>query len=112
MTPPRLTELECPECHTTKWIIDSDYQGADLFGGIELAYSERVYSCSVCDTDQIGWLVRQQAPPEFLLQPHDLYPMTQAELGSRFFPRTPEEVAAKREAFERDCRSSEEMEAC
>jgi len=80
MTPPRLTEIECPECYRTKWIIDSDYRGADLAGGVELGYSERSYSCSGCGRSGPGWSVKQQSPPAFLLQPHDMYPMTQAAL--------------------------------
>ncbi len=120
MTPPRLTEVECPECHKTKWIIDSDYWEADLDGSIDLGYAERSYSCAGCGRVGPGWLVRQQSPPEFWLQPHDMYPMTHAdfdhwvailranfpdhprlaELGKSFFPRTPEEVACARAAWE------------
>ncbi len=122
MTPRRLTEITCPECHRTKWIIDSDYRGANLAGGIELGYSERHYSCADCGIEGTGWSVGQQSPPEFLLQPHNMYPMTQsdfdhwvtilranfpndwrlAELGRSFFPRSPEEVASAQEAWERD----------
>ena len=69
-----------------------------------------------CGHDGPGWKIEQQSPPEFLLQPHDLYPMTQAdfdywicvlrthvpahpslkELGTTFYPRLPEEVEAMR----------------
>ncbi len=104
------------------WIIDSDYRGADLAGGVELGYFERSYSCMACGREGPRWSVRQQAPPAFLLQPHDLCPMTHADfdhwvailrtnfpdhpllekLGRSFFPCTPEEVASAREAWERD----------
>jgi hypothetical protein len=73
------------------------------------AYAERAYACRGCGVEGTGWQVLQQAPPEFLLQPHDMYPMTQAEfdrwvgvlrahfprhprlseLGTTFYPRTP-----------------------
>lgn len=110
MTPPRLSEIECPKCHRTTWIIDSDYRGARVMGGIELAYPERSYSCAGCGRSGPGWAVRQQSPPAFLLQPSNLYPMTRAEfnrwvailranfpdhprlaeLGRTFVPRTPD----------------------
>jgi hypothetical protein len=96
----------CPSCGHTNWIIDSDYRGTD---GIMLPYEQRVYSCRECGNKGIGWKLIQQSPPEFFLQPDDLYPMTQAEfdrwvailkthfpdhpllteLGKTFFPRTP-----------------------
>jgi hypothetical protein len=118
MTPPRLTEIECPSCHKAHWIIDSDYRGADLVGGIEETHPERIYRCPACGDARAGWAIRQQSPPEFLLQPHDMYPMTHAQfdywvavlraqfpghpilrnVGSTFFPRTPEEVAIRQEA--------------
>jgi hypothetical protein len=39
MTPPRLTELECPHCQQVRWVIDSDYRGED---GVMLPYAERL----------------------------------------------------------------------
>lgn len=122
MTAPRLTEVECPECLGKKWIIDGDYRGADIAGGVELVYPERSYACADCGRHGPGWSVRQQAPPAFLLQPHDLYPITQAdfdhwvailrtnfpdhprlaELGSSFFPRTPEDTALAQTEWERE----------
>lgn len=115
MTPSRLAEVECPECRVSTWIIDSDYRGMD---GVFLAYSDRTYSCPGCGRRGAGWAVKQQSPPEFLLQPHDMYPMTReafafwvailkagfpdhrklAELGKTFYPRTPEEVQAEHDA--------------
>ena len=76
MTPSRLNELSCPNCGHTNWIIDSDYRGTD---GLILPYALREYSCSECGNTGTGWKLIRQSPPEFLLQPHDMYPMTQAE---------------------------------
>jgi hypothetical protein len=121
MTPPRLAEIECPICHRVHWIIDFDYRGADMVGGVEQTYEERTYPCPHCGNARSGWTIHQQSPPAFLLQPHDSYPMTHeefdhwvailrshfpdhfrlAELGKTFFPRTPEEVAIREEAFAR-----------
>jgi hypothetical protein len=118
-TPARLTNIECPRCHKTKWIIDSDDRGAS---GVAQGYPERIYACGGCGRKGVGWSVRGQAPPELLLQPHELYPMTRAdfdrwvevlresfpghprlaELGTRFFPCTPEDAAAARAAWERE----------
>ncbi len=118
MTPGRLTQIQCPECHKTSWIIDSDYRGMD---GVFLPYADRLYACPGCGRSGAGWTLKRQSPPEFFLQPHDMYPMTHdafdywvsilranfpdhphlASLGRSFFPRTPEEVAAAQEAFER-----------
>ena len=86
-----------------------------------LPYREREYSCRRCGYHGPHWTVEQQAPPEFLLQPHNLYPMTQAafdhwaailiehfpehpaiaRLGATFLPRLPEEVEAMRAARHR-----------
>jgi hypothetical protein len=76
MTPPRLIEFECPACHNAHWDIDSDYRGADMVGGIELPYAEREYSCPSCNRRHPGLAILQASPPEFLLQPHPMYPMT------------------------------------
>jgi hypothetical protein len=106
MTPARLNELTCPSCGHANWIIDSDYRGTD---GTKLPYNQREYACRQCSNKGVGWTLIQQSPPEFFLQPHDLYPMTQkefdrwaailkahfpdhprlADLGKTFFPRTP-----------------------
>jgi hypothetical protein len=121
-TPDRLTEIECPSCHRTKWILDSDYRGSDMMGGVERGYPQRVYTCGGCGWDDAGWLVKQQAPSTFLLQPHPMYPMTRAdfdhwvailranfpdhpclaELGTSFFPCTPEDAAAAKAAREQE----------
>ena len=117
MTPPRLSEIECPDCRRATWILDCDYRGADMAGGIELAYPERTYACPGCGRSGPGWVVKQQSPAEFLLQPHDLYPMTRAdfdhwvvilrthfpdhpmlaELEKSFFPRIPGEFRPRPE---------------
>jgi hypothetical protein len=118
MTPPRLTELQCPSCLRISWVIDSDYPGID---GVMLPYDQRRYACADCGHEGPNWKVGEQSPPEFLLQPHDLYPMTQeafdywvgilhqhfpkhpvlGRLGKEFVPRLPEEVAAMRAAHAR-----------
>lgn len=115
MTPPRLTELQCPSCQRISWVIDSDYRGVY---GVMLPYDQRRYACVHCRQEGPRWKVGQQSPPEFLLQQHDLYPMTQeafdywvgilqahfpkhpvlSRLGTQFVPRLPEEVAAIRAA--------------
>ena len=46
-----------------------------------LPYEQRVYSCRGCSNTGPDWTLKQQAPPEFLLQPHDMYPMTQADFN-------------------------------
>jgi hypothetical protein len=118
MTPPRLTALKCPKCQQVSWVLESDYRGMD---GPWVPYVERRYACLRCRHHGPGWIVGQQSPPAFLLQPHDLYPMTQAafdywvdilrthfpthplltRLGTTFRPRLPEEVEAIRQAHER-----------
>ena len=117
-TPLRLVELQCPRCGGGHWELDNDYRGADLFGGRELSYPERTYTCPVCGTTGTNYSVLQKAPSEFFLQPHPLYPMSVAdfehwvsilranfpnnhflgELGKTFFPYTP----ADRAAWERE----------
>jgi hypothetical protein len=107
MTPPRLTELQCPRCQQVLWVIDSDYRGTDA---VMLAYNHRRYVCAHCRHDGPGWTVGLQSPPEFLLQPHNLYPMSQeafdywvgilrdhfpthpalSRLGTEFVPRLPD----------------------
>jgi len=118
MTPPRLTELKCPGCQQVSWVLESDYRGMD---GEWVPYIDRRYACVHCRHDGPGCTVGRQSPPECLLQPHDLYPMTQAafdywvdilrtqfpthpalaRLGTTFRPRLPEEVEAMRPAHER-----------
>ena len=106
MTPPRLNQLSCPTCGRASWTIDSDYPGMD---GVMLPYKQREYSCRHCSRTGPGWTLIRQSPPEFLLQPHNMYPMTQsafnhwlailkanfpdhplvADLGRGFVPHTP-----------------------
>ena len=123
-TPLRLNELSCPTCKQTKWIMDSDYRGRGG-DGVMIPYADRPYFCPVCWHYGRGWTLIQQAPTEFLLQPHDLYPMTHADfehwvtvlrrhfpkhrrlgqLGCDFYPRTPEEALKK---LEEDSRGNSE----
>ena len=76
MTPSRLTELRCPECQGSHWVLDSDYRGMD--GGF-VAYEERDYECPACGCSGRSFSVRRQSPPEFVLQPHPMYPMSQSD---------------------------------
>jgi len=78
-TPPRLIELECPICHTKHWELDADYRGMGLWGQRNKSYEEREYRCYECRYEGTGYRVIQKSPPEFLLQPHPMYPMTQAD---------------------------------
>ena len=78
-TPPRLVHLKC-ECGSDHWTIDSDFRG---MGGIhdppELRYDKRAYACPSCSQTRSGFMVLEQSPPEFLQQPHPLYPMSQSD---------------------------------
>jgi len=78
MTPARLTELKCPSCRATHWVIDSDYRGVD---GVKEPYEERVYPCPQCGEVGAGHEVLRQSPPQFLLQPHPMYPMSNKDFG-------------------------------
>jgi hypothetical protein len=47
-----------------------------VVGGVERDYPDGVYSCPGCGADGSGWVVQDKSPSEFLLQSHDLYPMS------------------------------------
>ena len=92
MTPTRLTELRCPECQGSHWVLDSDYRGTDVFLFIpgeerdpeerdlkERGYEERDYECPACRYSGPSFSVLRQSPPEFVLQPHPMYPMSQSD---------------------------------
>jgi hypothetical protein len=118
MTPPRLTELRCPGCEQAFWIIDSDCRGM----GADIPYVRRAYRCTRCGRDGSGCQVLQQAPAEFLLQPHQMYPMTRADfdhwvailrdhfpshpllarLGTTFRPWRSEQARQEYDAFVRE----------
>jgi len=112
-TPLRLSELRCPRCEQPAWVMDNDYRGMD---GVMVPYSERDYPCTVCGHRGPGWRLLQQAPPEFLLQPHSLYPMTQSdfdhwiEILKQHFPDhrppprpcLPEEAIRELEKYDRE----------
>jgi hypothetical protein len=78
-TPPRLVQIECPICQTKHWEIDADFRGEPLAGLPAKVYVEREYRCYKCLYHGTGYHVIQKSPPEFLLQPHPMYPMTQAD---------------------------------
>ena len=73
-------------------VIDSDYRGID---GNHQPYNQRDYRCARCRHEGQGWKLLRQSPSEFLLQPHRLYPMTQAafddwvEILREHFPEHP-----------------------
>jgi hypothetical protein len=120
MTPPRLVQLQCPACAAGHWTIESDCTGAHLRGMPELSYEERHYTCSACAFTGPGYHVLQKSPPEFLLQPHAMYPMTREDfdhwvgilrthfpdhpalpkLGQEFVPYSAEQAEEDRRAFE------------
>ena len=83
-TPPRLVELKCPACQRNHWVIDHDYRGSELVGKRELSYDERTYDCPLCSASGTGHQIIQKSPPAFLLQPHDLYPMSVSEFAHWF----------------------------
>lgn len=109
MTPPRLVELCCPQCQRAHWVIDCDFRAAYMAGGVDVDYGERRYLCKHCKYIGLGYTVLQKSPPEFFLQPHEMYPMKRAEfdhwvailrqnfpdhhrlqdLGSKWYPYNP-----------------------
>ena len=74
-TPPRLCRLVC-SCGSAHWEIDSDFRGID---GREASYDERTYECPECGYRGPGFMLREQSPPEFFLQPHSRDPMPRSE---------------------------------
>ena len=75
-TPPRMVELACPRCRSRHWEIDFDSRGSSLIGKPELSYRERIYACPACGEASTGYRVRRRSPPAFLLQPHQMHPMS------------------------------------
>ena len=77
-TPPRLSEVRCPQCASTHWIIDSDFRG---IGGedADVAYDDRTYSCPRCYYIGPTFVIVRQSPPAFLIGPHQLYPMKDSD---------------------------------
>ena len=113
MTLPTLRELECPSCHATTWVIESDYPGDD---GRQTRSEDRERECQSCRRKGTGWELRQVAWA-FLSQPSEFDPMSQkdfdywvgilranfpdhpalARLGDTFYPFLPEEALAREE---------------
>lgn len=110
-TPVRLLELRCPKCNQPHWEMDNDFRG---IGGKKIPYPDRTYACCHCRFEGEGYTVLQGSPPEFIMQPHPMYPMSKedfaywlailkrefpkcARLDSEreFVPFTPEEYEAK-----------------
>lgn len=48
-------------------------------GQPERGYEKREYECPTCRYSGPGFQTLAKSPPEFLLQPHPMYPMTQAD---------------------------------
>src|SRR5262249_10144319 len=70
--------LECPRCRATSCIYHTDHTGGPG-GDNYLNIGDRAGgSCSKCGPEA-PLTVKQQAPPAFFVQPHDLYPMSQEE---------------------------------
>jgi hypothetical protein len=76
VTPPRMVELQCPVCKHQHWVIDSDFRGESE---PDIPREEREYVCPKCAHRGIGHRVLQKSPPEFFIQPHRMYPMTQSD---------------------------------
>jgi hypothetical protein len=74
-----MVQLRCPSCRSPHWVIDCDFRGAELIGKKELTFAERTYSCPSCRYSGQGYAVLQKSPPEFFMQPHGLYPMSQQD---------------------------------
>jgi hypothetical protein len=68
-----MIELRCPSCEAAHWELDHDFRG---ISGSELGYAQRTYGCPRCGHRGSGYSVLLASPPEFFLQPHDLYPMS------------------------------------
>jgi hypothetical protein len=75
MTPPRLVRLRC-DCGHSHWEIDCDFRDES---GEVVAYGSRQYHCPGCGVSRAGFLIEEQSPPEFLLPPHPMSPMTAAD---------------------------------
>jgi hypothetical protein len=77
VTPPRLIELQCPSCSGKHWVIDSDVRGSEMVTGVP--EEPHKYRCPKCGHDGPDHRVLRKSPPEFFLQPHQMYPMTQKD---------------------------------
>jgi len=78
MTPARLVKLKCPSCSASHWVIDCDFPGEST-PSLDLPYEARSYECPHCGFNEKGYIVEEGSPPEFFLQPHDMYPMEPRE---------------------------------
>src|SRR5690242_4864940 len=76
MTPARMVELRCPACRRSRWVIDHDFR---FMGEPEPGYPDRLYACTRCHHEGGGYEVLQKSPPEFFLQPHPLYKMSNSD---------------------------------
>ena len=81
-TPPRMVEVECPNCKHSHWEIDCDYRGSELAGERELSYDDRTYDCPACSGATTGYRVLRKSPPDFFLQPHPMYPMATQDFAN------------------------------
>ncbi len=79
-TPARLVRLSCPNCAASHWVIDCDFPGEST-PWIDLPYEKQAYACPYCGRESTGHQVQEKSPPEFFLQPHNMYPMAPQEFG-------------------------------
>jgi hypothetical protein len=77
-TPARLVRLKCPNCAASHWVIDCDFPGEGT-PWLDLPYEKRTYPCPHCCRDSAGHQVKEKSPPEFFVQPHELYPIAPQE---------------------------------
>lgn len=73
-TPARLVRLKCPNCAAYHWVIDCDFPGEGT-PWLDLPYEARTYACPHCSREGKGHQVQEKSPPEFFVQPHNMYPM-------------------------------------
>jgi hypothetical protein len=77
-TPARLVRLSCPNCAVCHWVIDCDFPGEGM-PELDLPFEKRTYACPHCSCNSTGHQVQEKSPPEFFLQPHEMYPTTSQE---------------------------------
>jgi hypothetical protein len=114
----RLAQLECPNCHRTRWMTGPD-KTTEAIGGPLWPDAGLEQYCPACGRSAPAWVVREQAPKSFLVQPNILHPMTRQDFdywvgvlrahfpdhprlrqeGRVFEPATPDQAKARRDAY-------------
>ena len=77
-TPPRLVRVKCPNCAASHWVVNCDFPGEGT-PWLDLPYEARTYQCPHCGNTGAGYQVQEKSPAEFLMQPHEMYPMGEEE---------------------------------